>query len=138
MDKQEPPLLSESYGCAVCLSAFDQLIRSFGSLYGEELNAMKTDSVLQEDIPNHGHTHGTEANILSVLSAMISATWFPILNSFNLVIDQFIEEGTIESVLQCKQTFIYLTASLPLEKPRNYFVLSHCNWSLPLVYQSYL
>ena len=62
---------------------------------------------------------------------MISATWFPILNSFNLVIDQFIEEGTIESVLQCKQTFIYLTASLPLEKPRNYFVLSHCNWSLP-------
>ena len=131
MDKQDTPHLSESYGCAVCLSAFDQLIRSFGSLYGEELNAKKSDSVLQEEIPNHGHTHGGEANILSVLSAMISATWYPILNSFNLVIDQFIEEGTIESVLQCKQTFIYLTASLPLEKPRNYFVLSHCNWSLP-------
>ncbi|KAI6654301.1 protein MON2-like [Oopsacas minuta] len=132
MDKPDPPHLSESYGCAVCLSAFDQLIRSFGGLYGEELNAKKSANSLEshEHVTNNEHTR-KDANIISVLTAMITATWFPILNSFNLVIDQFIEEGTIESVLQCKQTFIYLTASLPLEKPRNYFVLSHCNWSLP-------
>ena len=131
LDKQDSPHLSESYGCAVCLSAFDQLIRSFGSLYGEELNAKKSTTANDTASYNEYANSKPETNMLSVITAMISATWHPILNSFNLVIDQFSEEGTIESVLQCKQTFIYLTASLPLEKPRNYFVLSHCNWSLP-------
>ena len=132
LDKQDSPHLSESYGCAVCLSAFDQLIRSFGSLYGEELNAKKSTVNSNNSVFNNVHIESKQdTNMLSVITAMITATWYPILNSFNLAIDQFSEEGTIESVLQCKQTFIYLTASLPLEKPRNYFVLSHCNWSLP-------
>ena len=132
LDKQEHPNLNESYGCAVCLSAFDQLIRSFGSLYGEELNAKKNHSLKSEDSNStDSQAEENELNTLSVLSAMLLATWSPILSSLNLVLDQFGEEGTIESILQCKQTFIYLTASLSLEKPRNFFVLSHCNWSLP-------
>ena len=131
LDKLDSPHLSESYGCAVCLSAFDQLIRSFASLYGEELNAKKSINSNASALNNEHVQPKQDKNMLSVITAMITATWYPILNSFNLVIDQFSEECTIESVLQCKQTFIYLTASLPLEKPRNYFVLSHCNWSLP-------